>query len=249
LRSLDNCNTYHLSSRQKVASPFSIHKFWVQLPSKEPLLDTRPRLVQNDLLIARLRSSLILLFLLSLTCVPVFGQRGAQTVSADLNQLVDAAAVIVRGHVVSAISEPHPQFSNLQTVLVTLSVAKVLKGEAPATYTFRQFVWDYRDVADKAGYSKSSEVLLFLNPVSPYGLTSPVGLEQGRFRVFRDAKGKAFVLNGRANVGLFDQVLEKASARGITLPAQSQEMITTPRRMASLDAFENTISAIAGASR
>jgi hypothetical protein len=41
---------------------------------------------------------------------------------------VQRAGTIVRGNVVSATVEPHPQFPNLQTVVVTLSVSKVLKG-------------------------------------------------------------------------------------------------------------------------
>ena len=139
----------------------------------------------------------------------------------------------MRGHVVSAVVEPHPQFANLQTVLVTVSVAKVLKGNAPALFTFRQFVWDARDVAEAAGYRKSSELLLFLNPVSEYGLTSPVGLDQGRFRIVRDAKkGIAYAVNGRSNLGLFTDVESKAALRGIAISSQAkvtaQESPTNP---------------------
>jgi hypothetical protein len=192
---------------------------------------------------------LTLVFLLLSGCTPAFAQRGAQTVPADLEQLVNTAAVILRGHVVSAALEPHPQFANLQTVVVTISVAKVLKGQASPTYTFRQFIWDSRDAADNAGYGKSRELLLFLNPVSLYGLTSPVGLEQGRFRVFRDPKGKAFALNGRANVGLFSQVLTKTSSRGVAFSPQAQLMMTRPAGQAALDPLEEAISTLVGAAR
>src|SRR6267142_101730 len=136
-------------------------------------------------------------FLMTLLVCPVaHAQSGAHTVPVDLDTLVHSAHTIVRGQVVSAVVEPHPQFANLQTVVVTLSVSKVLKGDAGATFTFRQFVWEPQDVETAAGYRKSPELLLFLNPNSPYGLTSPVGLEQGRFRVERDAKGNAFASNG-----------------------------------------------------
>jgi hypothetical protein len=66
-----------------------------------------------------------------------YSQQHAQTVPADLDQLVQNAATILRGEVISATIEPHPKFSNIQTVVVTISVKRVLKGEAPATYTFR----------------------------------------------------------------------------------------------------------------
>src|SRR5258707_8543971 len=149
-------------------------------------------------------------------------QRGALPARADLQRLVQPAGTIVRGHVVSAVVEPHPRFANLQTVVVTLSVSKVLKGDAGATFTFRQFIWDIQDVETAAGYRKSPELLLFLNPNSQYGLTSPVGLEQGRFVIQRDAKGNAFASNGRHNGGLFVQFESKAAGHGISpsLPAR-----------------------------
>jgi hypothetical protein len=194
----------------------------------------------------RLSSALLFLALFANTAL---AQRGAQTAPAPLDQLVESSATILRGHVISAVVEPHPQFANLQTVLVTISVGKVLKGEAPTTYTFRQFIWDPRDVADSAGYRKAGELLLFLNPVSEYGLTSPVGLEQGRFRVTRDAKGRALAVNGRANFGLFDQVSTKASGRGVIVSRQAEVMMTKPAGPVSLETLEETVAALAGKSQ
>lgn len=180
---------------------------------------------------------------------PALAQRGAQTISADLGHLVQGAGTILRGHVISATIAPHPQFTNLQTVVVTISVVKVMKGQAAITYTFRQFVWDARDVADAAGYRKSGELLLFLNPVSPYGLTSPVGLDQGRFRIVRDSKGQAFALNGRDNFGLFDQVLSQAASRGISFSKQTQAMMVKPAGKVPLDSFEDAITTLLGANK
>ena len=175
-----------------------------------------------------------------------YSQQHAQTAPADLDQLVQNADTILRGEVISATIEPHPQFSNIQTVVVTISVKRVLKGEAPATYTFRQFVWDIRDVADAAGYRKAGELLLFLNPNSPYGLTSPVGLDQGRFRVMHDQKGNRFAANGRANLGLFNQVPSKAASRGVTFSRQAQAMMAKPQRQVPLDSLEDAIVTLAG---
>jgi hypothetical protein len=189
--------------------------------------------------------TIITVLLLSLASA-AFAQDGAQTAPAALDQLVESSATILRGHVISAVAEPHPQFANLQTVLITISVIKVMKGQAPSIYTFRQFVWDPRDVADTAGYRKAGELLLFLNPVSQYGLTSPVGLDQGRFRVIRDTKGRGFAVNGRGNFALFDQVSNKASTRGITLSRQAQSMMAKSGGLASLDSLEETIAALVG---
>jgi hypothetical protein len=183
-------------------------------------------------------------------CVFIFptdasAQLRAQTAPADLDQLVHNAATILRGNVISAAIEPHPQFSNIQTVVVTISVSRVLKGEPSTTYTFRQFVWDIRDTADAAGYRKAGELLLFLNPNSPYGLTSPVGLDQGRFRVMRDPRGKAFAVNGRANFGLFNQLSSKAASRGVVFSQQAQAMMAKPQGQVPLDSLEDAIITLA----
>jgi len=175
-----------------------------------------------------------------------YSQQHAQTAPADLDQLVQNAAVILRGEVISAAIERHPQFSNIQTVVVTISVKRVLKGEAPAIYTFRQFVWDMRDAADAAGYRKAGELLLFLNPNSSYGLTSPVGLDQGRFQVSHDPKGNRFAVNGRGNLGLFNQVPSKAASRGVTFSRQAQAMMAKPQRQVPLDSLEEAIITLAG---
>jgi len=179
----------------------------------------------------------------------ISAQRGAYTAATDLNQMVAQAQTILRGHVVSANVEPHPQFSELQTVVVTLKVDRVLKGTAATTYTFRQYIWDARDATDAAGYRKAGELLLFLNPISSNGLTSPVGMEQGRFRVERDASGNGSALNGQGNVGLFTGVTGKASARGITLSARARAMLNQGSGRASLVTLEETIQALAGAAK
>lgn len=174
-------------------------------------------------------------------------QHGARTAPANLNQLVHGAHTILRGFVVSARIEPHPQYSNLQTVVVTVQVSRVLKGEAVSTYSFRQFVWDERDLGDGAGYRKAGELLLFLNPASSYGLTSPVGLEQGRFRVMRDAKGKGSAVNGRGNIGLFQDVPANATEHGVVLSKAAQTMMQKSSGQAPLDALEDTIVRLVGA--
>lgn len=157
------------------------------------------------------RSLLIVLSLLLTFDVPwAVAQRGALTAPRSLPQLTQEAERIVHGYVVSARVEPHPQFKNLTTVVITMKVAETLKGAPAQTLQFRQFVWDIRDKLDAARYGKGQELLLMLGPVSPYGLTSPVGLEQGRFVITRDRAGNAQAANGRGNLGLFENAEAQA---------------------------------------
>lgn len=140
-------------------------------------------------------------------------QRGALTQNRSLTELVAPAEVVVRGHVVSAFAEPHPRYPNLDTIVVTVSAESVLKGKTGRTYTFRQFIWDPRDRMDAAGYRKGHEVLLIMNKVNANGLTSPVGLTQGRFRIITDQQGKKLAVNGENNGGLFAALKRDSKTR------------------------------------
>jgi hypothetical protein len=164
----------------------------------------------------------LLVFLLTVLFLPTNAraQRGAITAPRNLTQLTSRAVTIVRGRVVYARVESHPEYHNLNSVLVVLSVQDVLKGTARQTFTFRQFIWDLRDRADFAGYRKGEELLLFLNPTTDAGFTSPVGLTQGRFRVLRGATGEPMVVNGVNNNGLLQGVQVLSSARRLSRKAQ-----------------------------
>jgi hypothetical protein len=165
----------------------------------------------------RIRLQLYVLLLASLmAAAPAFAQQSALTVPRNLEQLTDRAAVIVRGSVVSARMEKHPELTNLDTVVVTLRVRETLKGQAGETFTFRQYVWDLRDRMNAVGYKKGQHVLLMMIESSRYGLSSPAGMEQGRFHIERDASGREYAVNSRDNLRLFDGVGAKLARVGIT---------------------------------
>ena len=162
---------------------------------------------------------LILLFLVF--SASAFGQRGARTIPQALDQLTDEAHDIVHGYIRSVRVEPHPQLRNLNTIVVTLSVKDTYKGTPRKSLVFRQYVWDLDPWHASTEYGKGQEVVLLLGPVSEYGLTSPVGLEQGRFRVTTNKKGQAVAVNGRNNSGLFDSVAQRAKSKGLQLSAHT----------------------------
>lgn len=144
---------------------------------------------------------------------PLAAQRGALVQSRNLGELVSQSSTIVRGSIISTRVEPHPELSNLATVVVTLRVQETLKGDAVQTLTFRQFIWDVRDRYAAAGYRKGQDVLLLMNPVTRYGLTSPAGLDQGRFLISRDALGREVAINGRGNGGLFRRLPQQLKSK------------------------------------
>ena len=178
----------------------------------------------------RLLSPIVTALFACLAAQPACAQRGALTVPRNLDQLVDRAADIVRGTIVSAHVEKHPTLRNLDTVVVTLKVHETLKGSARGTYTFRQYIWDVRDNYDAAGYLKGQHVLLMLLAPSRYGLTSPAGLDQGRFRITRDQSGREIATNGQGNSRLFDGLQAEASKEGVVLSRTQAKLAATHRQ-------------------
>ena len=181
---------------------------------------------------SRLRKQLFqagcVLLLVVLAAGSLPAQRGAITLPQNLDKLVEEAAIIVRGHVVSAGVEPHPELANLSTLVVTLRVEETLKGQASSTFTFRQFIWDVRDRFDDAGYYKGQHLLLLMIKPSALGLSSPAGLEQGRFRIVRNPEGNLVAVNGHGNAGLFHELAPQLRAKGVPLAPRLAALVEQP---------------------
>jgi hypothetical protein len=157
-------------------------------------------------------------------------QRGAITLPRNLADLSSNAGQIIQGRVVSATVEPDPRYNHLQTLVLTLAVDDVLKGQAPTTFTFREFLWDVRDISDHAGYHLGDEVLLFLNGPTPLGFITPVGLQQGRFRVVKGADGQDYAINANQNSGLFDNVVRSGALNAAKLSVKSRATVQSFQR-------------------
>ena len=156
-------------------------------------------------------------------------QEGALTIQVDLARMVDESENVVLARVTNVVAEKHPQYENLDTVLVTLQVIEPLKGTPGATLSFRQYVWDINDRDTKLDYRIGEEVVLMLRRPSQIGLTSPVGLEQGRFRVERDALNNRIVRNGTDNAGLFGTVDQTSPGLRPRLAPALQQLMSEHR--------------------
>lgn len=174
----------------------------------------------------------------------------AQTVTTahrrTIDELTDEAAFIVHGHVTAVRLESHPELKNLQTVVVSMHVDDVLKGQVRREFSFRQFVWDVHSLYDSPGYRKRQELLLFLRPPSRYGLTSPAGLEQGRFVIQRDAQGNVTAVNGDNNVGLFASLPNAAQKRGALLSASALALSKRASGPVALADLKDAVRSFAG---
>jgi len=177
-----------------------------------------------------------------------FAQSNAITLPRNLGELISESQVVVQGWVTSVTLEPHEQLKNLMTVVVTLQVEETLKGENLKSLTFRQAVIDRRDQQQYLGYRTGQHVLLALINPSSFGLTSPAGMEQGRFRIGLLAAGKMGATNGFGNAGLFRGLNSQLQAKGIRVTAEVHEMITKPAVGAvSLEHLKSLIRIIAAA--
>ena len=152
-------------------------------------------------------------------------QQGALTLQLNLAQMVEQSQFVVLGRVTAVKAEPHPQFPNLDTVVVTLAVLDPIKGSPGAELTFRQYVFDVNDRNTKLGYRIGEEVALLLRRPSAQNLTSPVGFEQGRFRVERDSANNRVLRNGADNAALFTGLDQTAPNLKGRLSSPVQRMV------------------------
>ncbi len=188
-----------------------------------------------------------LLFILA-TSGPLPAQRGAITIPRNLAEMVAQDDKIVSGRFLLSRVDRHPQLTNLYTVVVTLRVEDTLKGDAKESFEFRQFIWDIRDRYDAAGYRKGQRLLLLMNQPTQYGLSSPVGLQQGRFRIVRDPRGMEYAVNGHNNSGLLRAVAAQLEKRRLELrPTLSQKLAKHKTGPLELGDLEELIQTLTGA--
>jgi hypothetical protein len=173
----------------------------------------------------------VLALLLTLCALPLLHDSTKAQLSVPINlaRMVDEAENIVLARVTQVEREKHPQLANVNTVVVTLEIIESLKGSSGKHITLRQYVIDARDSDSKLGYRVGEEIVLCLRRPSEYGLTSPVGFEQGRFRVEHDAMTNRSVRNGMDNAGLFSDIDETIPTLKANLPQSVIEVINKHR--------------------
>jgi hypothetical protein len=162
-----------------------------------------------------------------------------------LPELSQRAPIIVQGRIVEARYEGHPDYPNLSTVLVTLQVERTLRGGAAERLTFREFLPGLQARMGKRGYLVGQRLLLFLAEPSRYGLSSPIGGEQGRFHIWRDQRGNELVENEFRNAGLFKGLAEAATRAGVSLSPQQAGLAGVARGPVPLEDLVSVVKQFA----
>jgi hypothetical protein len=161
-----------------------------------------------------------------MTGILASAQSDALTLPRNLGELIGESQVVVQGTVTAVTLEPHAQLKNLMVVVVTIQVEEALKGKPGTVYTFRQAVIDPKDQRQKLGYQNGQHVLLLLMNPNQYGLTSPAGLHQGRFRIDARADGTLQATNGAGNMGLFRGLSQHVQTKGLQLTPEARDLAT-----------------------
>ncbi len=162
----------------------------------------------------------------------------------NLTELTRRAAIILQGRVVDVRYEGLPGYPHVPTVLVRLAVERVLRGPDTARYTFRELLLSHRPGNSKRGYVVGERLLLFLPEPSQYGLSSPLGREQGRFHIGSDQRGGEVIANEYQNAGLFKNVETDAEQEGVALTRDQLQIARTRVGAVLLKDFVSLVKAL-----
>ncbi|MCJ7501756.1 MAG: hypothetical protein MUP80_01680 [Acidobacteriia bacterium] len=166
-----------------------------------------------------------------------------------LPELSQRAPIIVQGRIVEARYEPHPNYPHVATVLVTLQVEQMLRGPGEQQFSFRELLLFPQAARGKRGYLAGQRLLLFLPAASRYGLSSPLGGEQGRFHIWRDQRGNELVENEFRNAGLFKGLAEAATRAGVSLSPQQARLAGVARGPVPLEELVSVVKQFASVAR
>ena len=136
----------------------------------------------------------------------------------NLEQMTERADKIFAGRCVGTTVTLDPELGR-EVTIVTFRVTRAVKGDVGETVTVRMLgrqdaaATRGEAVAGHSRFEAGEEVVLFLYGDSSLGLTSPVGLGQGKFTVVEDKQGRKIAFNSTGNKTLFGGLTSRASER------------------------------------
>jgi hypothetical protein len=182
----------------------------------------------------------VLVYVLSASLLPAqFAVR-----PVNLAYLSQRSDVIIQGQVTSVKHTHLAGYPNIPSVEVTLNVERSLRGLPGSAYTFREVYLGLRSRQGKQGYSVGQRLFLFLPSPSQYGLSSPIGIGQGRFFIAADSAGNAKLANENGNSGLFRDVERDAVRGGKPLTTDQRKLALTRRGPVPLEEFVSLVRSL-----
>ena len=173
--------------------------------------------------------------------------KASRVLPMNLPELVEDAGKIFVGKCIQVKSGRDPS-TGLIVTWVTFEVSRGIKGDVGETETFKQIGGTDEELTLSSftpAFRVGEEVLLFIYPESPVGLTTAVGLHQGKFNIYTDKKtGKRKVTNGMPTNILFAPEPTKVSKkRGYRIKGADDPVIVKARSM-ELQPFIESIKAM-----
>lgn len=158
---------------------------------------------------------------------------GTTIAKLNLEKLVRNAGTIFVGKCLSISEETvtGPSGHQMPCTKYTFAISKALKGGSGNTITIRQFGYRGYNPARKhqlvipgmPSYEAGKEYILMMTKESRFGLSAPVGLAQGSFKVrYNTTTGVKEIVNGFDNAGLFGDM--EASALRTTARLEPPEV-------------------------
>jgi hypothetical protein len=146
--------------------------------------------------------------LVGILCAIPAGAGAMRVLPVNLEGLVEGAGVIFDGTCLSVDYKTDEQ--GILATYTTFEVHRPWKGEVPQTITIKTYGGRQGSlitvVPGLPTFSPGQRVLLFLNPASKIGFTSPVGMGQGSFKIFTGPDGGEKVVNEDNNRNLFRDI-------------------------------------------
>lgn len=181
----------------------------------------------------------------------VGGLPATQVLPVNLVQMVQSADRIFLG-VCAGAKETTEASTGMPVVEYTFVVKRGLKGTAKGdTVVFRQINSKRKNgaiaVVGVPQYSKGAELLVFLHGDSRIGLTSPVGLSQGLFRLQKLSDGSMGVINSLKNGNLAYNLTTRQVTRS-KLGTREMSMLKSGQPI-PLDAFADMVAQIESSSQ
>jgi len=190
--------------------------------------------------VTRYFAAAVLVCILSASSLPAqFAVR-----QVNLAYLSQRAEVIIQGQITSVKHTHLAGYPNIPTVEVTMNVERSLRGLPGRAYTFREVYLGLRSREGKQGYTVGQRLFLFLPSPSQYGLSSPVGIGQGRFYIGADSAGSAKLANEYGNAGLFRDVERDAVRAGKQLTTDQRKLALTRRGPVPLEEFVSLVRSL-----